>query len=381
MTTPTVLVVHPGAELYGSDRVLLDSVLGFLGAGNRVVAVLPGVGLLSEALTDAGAEVTIAPAFVLRKRLLRPAGWRELIRTGCTGAWSAWRTLGRIRPDAVYVSTITLPLWPVLGRLRGVPVILHVHEGEASASRITKAVLYAPALFARRILVNSEFSLAVMAAAYPRLVARSVVVRNAVPGPPASSPPRSHLDGQLRVLFIGRLSPRKGADIAIAAVRALNEGGIRASLDIVGSAFEGYETYEESLQTAIKDAAMTDRIFLRGFHRGVWKFLDENDVLVVPSRLDEPFGNTAIEGLLAARPLVASDTSGLREATADVSTAWRVVPDSVPDLVDALVKVFDSWPTVRLQVETSRKQAAELYSPEHYQARVAELVTGATSRT
>lgn len=380
MTPSTVLVAHPGSELYGSDRVLLDSVIGLVHAGQRVVVTLPEGGPLRDALREAGAEVVVAPAFVLRKRLMRPSGWWELVRTGWIGAGAAWALLGRTRPTALYVSTITLPLWPLLGRLRGVPVVLHVHEGEASAGRLTKAVLYAPALAARRILVNSAFSSAVMTSTYPRLGARAEIVPNAVPGPPSPSAPREAISDGLRVLFVGRLSPRKGADLAVEAVRLLDERGIRSTLDIVGSTFEGYEPYEESLRNEIEAAGLGGRVTLHGFRSDIWGFLDRADVLVVPSRLDEPFGNTAVEGILASRPVIASDTSGLREATDGIPTAWRVTPDSASAIADALVDLAARWPEVRSQVETSRGIAADRHSPQRYQTRVAELVTSPSGR-
>ena len=380
MTSPTVLVAHPGAEMYGSDRVLLDSVIGFVGAGARVVVALPGDGPLADALRAAGATVTVTDAFVLRKRLVRPSGWGELIRTGWRGSRAAWRLIGRTKPDAIYVSTITLPVWPVLARLRRVRVALHVHEGEASAGRLTKAVLYAPALFAHRILVNSTFSLNVMTSAYRRLGSRSTVVANAVPGPENPSSPRPGLVGGLRVLFVGRLSPRKGPDLVIDAIRILAEQNVMASLDIVGSAFEGYEDYVRAMEEAITTSGLEEEVSMRGFHSDIWGFLDANDVLVVPSRLDEPFGNTAVEGVLAARPVIVSDTSGLREATAGIETAARVEPGSASAIADALLSMIERWPQLRERVETSRQIAARRHSPAQYQRHVAELVTTLATR-
>lgn len=370
----TVLVAHPGSELYGSDRVLLDSVIGLLRSDARVIVTLPGDGPIAGALRDSGAEVIIAPAFVLRKRLMRPSGWAEFIRTGWAGARSAWTILRATRPDALYVSTITLPLWPLAGRMRRVPVVLHVHEGEASAGRLTKTVLYAPALAADRIVVNSSFSSAVMTSTYPQLSSRAEVVLNAVPGPPEAAEPREDIADGLRVLFVGRLSPRKGADLVVEAVRLLDERGVRTTLDVVGSTFEGYEPYEEGLRVAIDEAGLGERVVLHGFQPDLWGFLERADVLVVPSRLDEPFGNTAVEGILAARPVIASDTSGLREATADVATAWRVAPGSAAAIADALVDIAGRWPDVRGQVEASRRAAAERHSPERYQDTVAWIV-------
>lgn len=372
-----MLVAHPGSELYGSDRVLLDSVIGLVRSGARVIVTLPDEGPLAAALRANGAEVIVAPAFVLRKRLMRPSGWGELLRTGWNGARSARSILRATRPDVLYVSTITLPLWPLIGRVRRSPVVLHVHEGEASAGRLTKSVLYAPALAAKRIIVNSSFSSTVMTSTYPRLASRAEVVLNAVPGPSEAAEPREDVSDGLRVLFVGRLSPRKGADLVVDAVRLLDARGIPTTLDIVGSTFEGYEPYEEALRTTIADAGLGDRVTLHGFQTDIWGFLERADVLVVPSRLDEPFGNTAVEGILAARPVIASDTSGLREATAGVDTAWRIAPDSAPAIADALVAIAERWSDVRERVESSRRAAADRHSPARYQATVAEIVTSA----
>ncbi|MFE7845367.1 glycosyltransferase [Microbacterium sp. NPDC057407] len=380
MTSSTVLVAHPGSELYGSDRVLLDSVIGLVRSGERVVVTVPEAGPLRDAIIDAGAEVVIAPAFVLRKRLMRPSGWGELIRTSWAGGRAAWALLSGTRPKAVYVSTITLPLWPLLSRLRRVPVVLHVHEGEASAGRLTKGVLYAPALAADRIVVNSAFSSAVMTSTYRRLASRAEVVPNAVPGPDAPSPPRESTADGVRVLFVGRLSPRKGADLVVEAVRILDERGVRVTLDIVGSTFPGYEPYEQSIRDDIARHGLDDRITLHGFHSDIWGFLDRADVLVVPSRLDEPFGNTAVEGILAARPVIASDTSGLREATEGIPTATRVEPGSAAAIADALIDVGVRWDELRGQVEQSRVIAAERHSPRRYQDRIAEIVTSRLGR-
>ena len=38
----TVLVIHPSVELYGADRMLLESVAALTEAGWRIVVVVPG---------------------------------------------------------------------------------------------------------------------------------------------------------------------------------------------------------------------------------------------------------------------------------------------------------------------------------------------------
>ena len=61
-----------------------------------------------------------------------------------------------------------------------------------------------------------------------------------------------------------------------------------------------------------------------GFTDDVWAHLAAADLVLVPSQGDEPFGNTAVEAMLAARPVVVSSSSGLDEAVAGYGSAQRV---------------------------------------------------------
>ena len=320
----TALFAHPGAELFGSDRMLIESVGASMDAGFRTVVALPSTGPLIDELRAMGAEVVVLPMLVLRKALLKPRGWPTLVRDTLRGWGTAWRLLRKVSPDVVYVNTITIPQWTLAARLRRIPVISHIHEAEGSGSRLVNTALYGPHLAASAVLVNSEFSRATITRSIRSLGSRSHIVYNGVAGPPAPRAPRAALDGPLRVLYLGRLSPRKGPDLLVDAASALAQRGVDVTVDLVGSVFDGYEWFETELRERIAQAGLQDKVRLHGFHTDIWPFLDDADVLVVPSRVDEPFGNTAVEGVLALRPVVASDTSGLREATGGHSTTVLV---------------------------------------------------------
>ncbi|MFB4349368.1 glycosyltransferase [Microbacterium sp. CR_7] len=369
---PTVLVAHPGAEMFGSDRMLLESVIGFLEAGARVVVALPSRGALDVELRRAGAEVVVVPMLVLRKILLTPRGLPQLFRDTFRGIGATWRLLSRLRPDAVYVSTIILPQWPLIARLRRARVVTHVHEAEASGSRMVNAALYFPHLMAHRALVNSAFALDVIRSSLPMLARRATVVYNGVASPADPRPPRETLESPLRVLFIGRLSPRKGPDVVIDAAAALARRGRAVTVTLLGAVFPGYEWFEEELR-ARAQASGVDVTFA-GFHQSVWLFLAEADVLTVPSRVDEPFGNTAVEGVLARRPVVASDSSGLREAAGGYPTARLVTADDADALADALEDIVEQWPSLRLRLDDSRRIGIDRHAPEAYREAVSKNV-------
>ena len=368
----TILVAHPGAEMFGSDRMLLESVIGMVETGARVVVALPARGLLDGALRAAGAEVVIVPMLVLRKVLLTPKGLPHLFRDLFRGLGAAWRLIGRVRPDAVYVSTIIIPQWPVIARLRRIRSVSHVHEAEASGNRLVNALLYLPHLASNSTLVNSRFSLDTIRGALPALARRSTVVYNGVGSPDDPEGPRAEIDGALRVLYVGRLSPRKGPDVIVDAAAALRRRGTDVTVTLLGAVFEGYEWYEEQLREQAASAEV-DVVFA-GFHTDVWPFLAEADVLVVPSRVDEPFGNTAVEGVLARRPVIASDSSGLREAAGGYSTAQLVPADDAEAVADALTVVRAEWPRIVSEVDAARAEGLRRHAPAIYRAAVAAAV-------
>lgn len=370
----TILVAHPGAELFGSDRMLLESVRGLVESGSRVVVAVPGEGPLIDELSRSGAEVWITPMFVLRKSLMAPRKWPLLIVSALRGLIASWRLLGEVAPDAVYVSTIIVPQWPLLARLRGKRSVSHVHEAEAAGSRILSALLYLPHLASQRTLVNSLFCRAAVRRALPVLVRRCHVVLNGVEAPVDPTPPRDDLDGRIRVLYLGRLSPRKGPDLVIEAASRLRSAGRDVSVTLVGAVFAGYEWFEQQLRDQASRTGV--QVDFAGFREDVWPFLDQSDVLVVPSRLDESFGNTAVEGILALRPVIASDSSGLREAVGDCSTARLVRVDDADAISGALQEMIDDWDRLVRDASGNRSELLRRHAPATYRAAVAREVLG-----
>jgi len=376
----TVLVAHPSAELYGSDRVMLESVSGLVDDGWRVVVTVPTDGPLLAELRARGASVELCPSPVLRKNVLTPRGFARFVRTSVASTVQGMSLLRRERPALVYVNTITVPLWPVLARLAGAPVLTHVHEGEASASRLMRRLLALPLFLSQTLLVNSRFSAGVLSASFGSLGRRAQVVYNAVPGPARRTPPRAQLAGPLRVTYIGRLSPRKGVDVAVDAVARLRDRGVHAELDVVGSVFPGYEWYQEELAASVGAKDLGERVRFHGFQPSVWDIVGSGDVVVVPSRVDEPFGNTAVEALLAARPVIASATSGLLEATAGYRAAVTVTPDDAAALADALERTVGAWEATAEAVTADAAEAERRHSVAAYRTRIAALARAAARR-
>ena len=370
----TVLIAHPSADLYGSDRVMLETVDAMVAEGRQVAVTLPADGPLVRLIQERGARVEICLSPVLRKSALRPVGMVKLLLETARSLPASISLIRRSGAAVVLVNTVTIPFWIPVARLVRRPVICHVHEAEASASSVIKRALALPLLLANALIVNSRFSLTVLTSSFARLGRKATVVVNAVPGPEHPTLARESLDGVVRLLYIGRLSPRKGPDVAIEAVSVLRSCGVRATLDLVGAPFPGYEWFEQDLRDMVRRRGLGDAVTFHGFQSDVWRHLASADVVVVPSVKDEPFGNTAVESVLSARPVVVSATSGLQEAVEGYGSAQQVRPADPDALADAIGRVYDDWPTFREKAFADAHTAAERHAPAEYARRVCEIV-------
>lgn len=364
----TVLVVHPGAELLGADRMLLESVVGLREARCRVVVALPADGPLVAKLRRTGAEVQIIPMPVVHRGQLRPSAWPLLLRSALTGVIGAWRALTQVRPDLVYVSTAALPQWPIVSRLRGIRSVSHLHEAERSAGRMLDRALLLPHLASGRVLVDSRSTLRSIRWALPPLARRSEIVPHPVASPAHPKPPREPLEGPLQILYVGPLSPRRGADLAIDAADRLLHEGRRATLTLLGAPGEGDEWFEQLLR---ERAAESDvEVDFAGVQEDISPFLAAADVLVLPSRLEETFSTIAVQGVLALRPVVAGDASGLREAARGYRTTRLVQPDDAAEITRALSDLVKNWSDIIEHLPACRAEALRRHAPEVYRRQI-----------
>jgi glycosyltransferase involved in cell wall biosynthesis len=364
-----VLVAHPSPDTYGSDRQMVESVNGLRAAGWDVTVCLPRTGPLVDLLGSVPTRTTAFP--VLRKSLLRPLALLVLALRAPRDLLRLVRMIRRVRPDVVYVNTVTIPWWIVAARLAGKPVVVHVHEAEDGVPKPFRLALSAPLLLATSIVTNSATSASVAVAEIPRLARRIKVVPNGIPdhGP---APADAILPGQL--VFVGRLAPRKGVDVALEALALLRAQDRDVRLEICGTAFEGYSWYEAELRRRAADPDLAGAVRFAGYVYPTDAALARASVVLVPSRV-EPFGNTAVEAMFAQRPLVASRVQGLAEIVEDGRTGMLVPPEDPTALADAIARLLDDPLSAARVAAAARADAERRFTVERYRADIAAAVS------
>ena len=140
-----------------------------------------------------------------------------------------------------------------------------------------------------------------------------------------------------RLLYVGRLDPRKGVDTAVEALRHLPG---EARLTIVG----GWDDDERGrLETLARDAGTGDRVVFAGQREGaaLVAAYEECDAVVFPVRWNEPWGLVPLEAMAKGRPVVASGRGGSAEYLRDGENCLLFDADDPAALAAALRRLAD----------------------------------------
>jgi L-malate glycosyltransferase len=135
---------------------------------------------------------------------------------------------------------------------------------------------------------------------------------------------------------VSRLRHEKGIDILLETFNLLIRFGNKAHLLLVGSGPD-----EKKLKDTVQKYGLSSYITFYG--EAEWERATQlmalMDIVVVPSRF-EGFGLTAAEAMAAGKPVVASDTSGLKEVVVNGETGILFPVDDVTELKEAIERLI-----------------------------------------
>lgn len=148
--------------------------------------------------------------------------------------------------------------------------------------------------------------------------------------------------GGKMVLFVGRIQPLKGADLAIESFVRVARNMDDVFLVMVGGPSGPYGSSE---MKKIKDVALREGLVERVFfvepqpHEMLSSYYRASDVCIVPSRT-ESFGLVALEAAACGIPVVASDVGGLKTLVAHGSSGYLVKDRTAYNFGECLTKVL-----------------------------------------
>jgi spore coat protein SA len=126
-------------------------------------------------------------------------------------------------------------------------------------------------------------------------------------------PSHRHAESKIfKVLFAGRLIPRKGVPVLLRAVKLAGSASAKPIQVIIagGSARKGYTLRMRALSRALHVNA---RFLGTVPHRRIHRIFRQADVFVCPSQKHEAFGLVNVEAMSSGLPVIASNNGGIKE--------------------------------------------------------------------
>ena len=284
---------------------------------------------------------------------------------------AAWRLAGLARRVDVLHAHGLRAGWvaSLAHRLRPFPLVVTAHNVAAGGG-------WLPRLGVARIGREAAALLAVSQAVADSLISQGVppgnlrVVPNGVDlAHFAALPERAGMrrqwgldEGVFTVACIARLSPEKGVDVLLAALRLRPE----MTCLVAGSGPE-----QGALEASLRETGARN-VRLLGRVTDTRELLAVADALAVPSRT-EGQGIVALEALAAGVPVVASRVGGLAEMLTEGQTALLAPPDAPRALADALGRLAGDAALRMALTEQGRALVQARYDVRQMAARVAQV--------
>ena len=163
-----------------------------------------------------------------------------------------------------------------------------------------------------------------------------------------------------RVLFLGRIDPNKGPDIAADAVAALKVEGLKLSLTVAGGLWfygHGREMEDPFFRTLKVKMDAAGAEYVGHVPRAkVPELVRAHDIACVLSRSEEPFGLVALEAMASGCAVISSRRGGLPEACG--GAAMLVDPDDFTAVKEVLRRLVTDQGLLRQTKWQSVERAA-----------------------
>ncbi|OIL12218.1 glycosyl transferase family 1, partial [Oenococcus oeni] len=325
----TIMYLHAGAEMYGSDKVLLRLVTGLDKKQFKPIVVLPEHGPLEKALETSTIQTEVVTYPILRRKYFNPKG----IVNYSVGYFKAGKILAGIavkyHVDLIHVNTLAVLEGITLKKRIKKPLIWHVHEILLSPKFMWKLTAYLSAKYADKIVVVSNVTGEHLKKAGYSKENQIVTIYNGINVPNQSDQSDFRQEfGIPKDAFvfghIGRINAWKGQEDFLKASLELMPDYPEMHILFSGNAYKGEEWRENKLKKEISDSGFSSRIHYLGFQQNIEKVYRTINVLVSTSNERETFSLVVGESMSFGEPVIAYNTGGPAELVIDQGTGYLI---------------------------------------------------------
>lgn len=173
-----------------------------------------------------------------------------------------------------------------------------------------------------------------------------------------------------RVGMFGRLTAWKGHRVFLHALAQVVAVMPEVQAIVVGGEEVADRGYMASLQALAEKLGIAQHVRFTGHRSDVLRLYALVDVLVHASVRDEPFGRVIVEGMAAARPVVATRGGGPLEIVRDGETGYLVPQGDAEAMAEAILRLLRDPEKARRMGEAGRAEVARRFQAQETARRI-----------
>lgn len=378
-----VLYVDHTSQVSGAQGALLDLLEAL--PSNVIPTLMCPAGELADAARRLGLDVIefAGTSGSLRMHPVHtPRAIADIVRSGRV----VKRTAEATHADVIHANSLRAGL--IVGSVRRAaraPMVLHVHDA-LPPTRSAAVVRRALRASADAVITISDYTTANFAGTgsreHVRMLHNPLDTARFDPAPMSRREAREALglsqDANL-IGLVAQITPWKGQEVAIRALKALRDHGTTAHLLIVGEAkfverATRYDNiaYLRSLHELVAELGLVEQVEFLGERKDTPTIMRALDVLVAPS-WEEPFGRSVIEAMALETAVVATNVGGPPEYMRDGLDGILVPPRQVEQWAAALGQLLADSARREEMGRRGSEQVRRRFDRRKYASQVVEI--------
>lgn len=372
-TCRRILYLDPAGQLWGSERSLLLLLSRLDRSRYMPYLCFPPRSVLAARARNL--SVHCLPYFQAR---LHEKG----LAAKAIAAAGFLYSLARSRPALMHLNQAGAIAYAMLAhRITKIPLVVHVRLAEDAPLLAKRASGFKAIRF---VAISSFVRDALLAAG----LSGDTIVQitnpiDLVSFHPEVNPVSPSLDELLphraetrKIGFVGRLSPDKGIETFLQAMKMI----VARHPDVIGVVVgdsngvprvQGRD-YLDVVKDLARDLGIANRVEFLGYQKHANQLMHGFDVFALPSYA-EPWGRVVCEAMVADTPVVASDCAGPRDIIDDGINGLLVPPKNPEMLATAITRILDS-PDLRASlIKAGHQWVRDNCSPEKHAVSIMQL--------
>lgn len=367
----SVVFIHPSADLYGSDKILVYTIKNFAEYSKIVILPKDGplISLIQKECPDA--EVHIFPLLpLLAKKNLKIAGighfflslfkFRDFLKKNNFES-----------PDVLYLNTLAVTPLLFYFKKHYTKKIVHVHEilrnnvllhnciNRIALNWADSLVCVSNAVLQNMEKANSKFSYKL------NLVYNGVIFERK---PNINIQALMLADSVVNFALIGRIKPeKKGQFYLLEALKLLSpQLLIKAHFYFVGSPVNEQEYMQDELIDRIKNLGLEQYVTIIPFMQNIEEVYQQIAVSLVPSTEDDSFPTTILESMYFERMVIGTRIGGIPEMIEDGVTGFLIERDDPVEFCRKIEYSISHFDQVKAMGKQGKKRFEQNFTVEHF---------------